>query len=109
MTIEGDRWTWRRVEEASPTRGWWRETGVHQNITFAVQPDPISGMQCWHQKVRVSKAAPGERLGDIVVDRAKARAEVERWKSLTRPAQGELRRPLWLPRSVRPSDDTYRF
>ena len=24
-----------------------------QDITFSVQPDPISGMQCWHQRVRV--------------------------------------------------------
>ena len=41
----------------TPERIWWSDTGVHQNLTFAVQPDPISGMQCWHQRVRVGPAA----------------------------------------------------
>ncbi len=37
-------------------RVWWSEIGVHQNITFPVQPDPVSGMHCWHQRVTVEKA-----------------------------------------------------
>ncbi len=28
-------------------RIFWRDGGVHQNITHAVHPDPISGMHCW--------------------------------------------------------------
>ncbi|MEW5989292.1 MAG: molybdopterin-dependent oxidoreductase, partial [Chloroflexota bacterium] len=35
-------------------RIWWTDAGVHQNLTFPVQPDPISGMHCWHQKVTVT-------------------------------------------------------
>ena len=49
-------------------RVWWSEVGVHQNLTFPVQPDPVSGMHCWHQRVRVEKAGPDDRYGDIVVD-----------------------------------------
>jgi hypothetical protein len=37
-------------------RIFWSDGGVHQNITFPVHPDPISGMHCWHQKVRLEKA-----------------------------------------------------
>jgi len=114
LTVEGDLWRWRRqgtIPAGGGKRGkvWWRESGVHQNITFPVHPDPVSGMHCWHQKVRVSRAAPDDRYGDIFVDRARARAVWESWRALTRPPQGELRRPLWLPRSVRPTEEAYRL
>ena len=38
---------------ADPDSGriWWQDAGVHQNLIFPVQPDPISGQHCWHQKV----------------------------------------------------------
>ena len=48
--------------DPSSTRVWWSDAGVHQNITFPVHPDPISGMHCWHQKVRVRPAAAGRPL-----------------------------------------------
>ena len=44
------------------TRIWWTDVGVHQNLTFPVHPDPVSGMHCWHQAVRVRKADPDDRL-----------------------------------------------
>ena len=36
---------WRRSRSTTPTRAriWWRDAGVHQNLTFPVHPDPISG------------------------------------------------------------------
>src|SRR5208282_242884 len=37
-------------------RVWWSDAGVHQNLTFPVHPDPITGMHCWHQMVRVERA-----------------------------------------------------
>ena len=37
---------------------WWSDAGVHQNLTFPVQPDPISGAHAWHQRVRVVKRHP---------------------------------------------------
>ena len=43
-------------DDNDTARIWWHDTGVHQNLTFAVQPDPISGMHCWHQRVRVTPA-----------------------------------------------------
>jgi len=72
-----------------------------------VHPDPISGMHCWHQKVRVRKALPDDRYADIHVDFAKARDVYRKWLAVTRPASGELRRPIWLFRPVKPVLDAY--
>ena len=74
----------------------WEDAGVHQNLIFPVQPDPISGQHCWHQKVTVSKPGPDDRYGDIFVDTHKAHEEYRRWMEMTRPAPGPggLRRPL---------------
>ncbi|MGH7310564.1 MAG: hypothetical protein ACREK6_17925, partial [Candidatus Rokuibacteriota bacterium] len=82
-----------------------------QNLTFPVQPDPVSGQHCWHQKVSVSRPDPDDRYGDIVVDTDKAHQVYREWLSLTRPAPGpgNLRRPLWLPRAFRPADEAYRL
>jgi hypothetical protein len=90
-------------------RIWWNDTGVHQNLTFAVQPDPISGMQCWHQRVRVTPAQPGDEYGDVVVDTAKARQAYLDWLAKTRPAPGPggLRRPLWYARPLKPEPSAY--
>jgi len=92
-------------------RVWWEETGVHQNLAFPVQPDPISGQHCWHQKVRVEKAGPEERYGDIVVDTDKAFQIYQEWLKKARPAPGPggLRRPLWLTRAVKPAPEAYRL
>jgi hypothetical protein len=46
-------------------RVWWSDAGVHQNLTFPVHPDPITGMHCWHQMVRVERAGADDRYGDI--------------------------------------------
>jgi len=90
-------------------RIWWNEAGVNQNLTFPVQPDPASGMHCWHQKVTVEPARSGDRYADVFVDTAKSRAVYEEWKQLTKPAQGPLRRPLWMNRPLRPADEAYRL
>ena len=82
----------------APSRVWWSDAGVHQNITFPVHPDPISGMHCWHQKVRVRAADPDDRYADIHVDFAKARAVYRKWLALARPAAGDAATPdLALP------------
>ena len=90
---------------------WWKETGVNQNLTFPVQPDPASGMHCWHQKVTVSKAEPGDQYGDVFVDTKKSIEVYEEWKGEAKPAPGPggLRRPLWLNRPLRPKDEAYRL
>ncbi|HEY3053855.1 MAG TPA: molybdopterin dinucleotide binding domain-containing protein, partial [Thermoanaerobaculia bacterium] len=92
-------------------RIWWTDAGVHQNLTFAVQPDPISGMHCWHQAVRVRKAEPDDRYGDISVDVAKSRASYKEWMAKTRPASAYspdgTRRPYWMMRPLKPSREVY--
>ncbi|MDZ4835717.1 MAG: molybdopterin-dependent oxidoreductase [Candidatus Melainabacteria bacterium] len=93
------------------SRVWWNDAGVHQNLTFPVQPDPISGMHCWHQKVKVTKALPIDQYGDIFADTNKSHQVYKRWMNLTRPAPGPdgMRRPWWLLRPLRPSQKAYKF
>ncbi len=86
---------------------WWNDAGVHQNITFPVHPDPISGMHCWHQKVRLRAAEAQDSYADIHVDFRRARDVYRKWLALARPAIGELRRPIWLFRSVKPVLEAY--
>jgi hypothetical protein len=92
---------------------WWTDVGVHQNLTFPVHPDPISGQHCWHQAVRVRKAAAGERYGDIAVDTRRAAEAFRQWLALTRGADRHspdgTRRPYWLMRPLRPSKGAYRL
>jgi len=84
---------------------------VHQNLTFPVHPDPISGMHCWHQAVRVAPARAQDKQGDIAVDTAKARDVYRQWLEMTRPAgqisPDGLRRPTWLMRPLKPHPDTF--
>ena len=100
-------------ESGDPDSGriWWTEVGVHQNLTFPVQPDPVSGMHCWHQKVRLEKAGPDDRYGDIYVDTQKSHEAYKEWMAETRPAPGPggLRRPLWFDRPLRPVADAYKL
>jgi len=92
-------------------RIWWSDTGVHQNLTFPVHPDPISGMHCWHQAVRVTPAQPGDAHGDIFVDTSKAREVYKRWLAMTRPAGAyspdQTRRPRWLMRPLKPAAEAF--
>jgi anaerobic selenocysteine-containing dehydrogenase len=98
-------------EDPDSGRIFWEDAGVHQNLTFPVQPDPVSGQHCWHQKVRVERAGASDRYGDILVDTGKAHDVYRRWLNLTRPAPGPggLRRPLWLPRAYKPDPSSYRL
>jgi anaerobic selenocysteine-containing dehydrogenase len=96
-------------DDADSSRIHWEDAGVHQNLVFPVQPDPVSGQHCWHQKVIVTPATGGDRYGDIFVDTNKAHAEYLRWLKLTRPAPGpnNLRRPLWMIRVYRPTPEAF--
>ncbi len=118
---EGDAWAMRRTRGVEPfesvdpdtKRIWWTDVGVHQNLTFPVHPDPISGQHCWHQAVRVRRAEPDDRYGDIHVDTARAREVYERWLGLTRGARevspDGTRRPYWMMRPLKPGRDAFRL
>ncbi|MCZ6915199.1 MAG: molybdopterin-dependent oxidoreductase [Gemmatimonadetes bacterium] len=90
---------------------WWHDTGVHQNLTFPVQPDPISGAHAWHQRVRLERAHPDDREGDISVDTNRSHEIYKEWMARTRPAPGPegLRRPEWLQRPMKPTKEAYRI
>lgn len=96
-------------KDADSKRIFWSDGGVHQNITHAVHPDPISGMHCWHQRVRIEKAGPDDKYGDIFVDTNKSREVYREWLAMTRPAPGPdgLRRPLWFNRPLKPAKELY--
>ncbi len=91
-------------DDADSKRIFWVDGGVHQNITHAVHPDPISGMHCWHQRVRIEKPGPNDKYGDIMVDTNKSMQIYREWLDMTRPAPGPdgLRRPLWFKRPLKP-------
>ncbi|HET9766423.1 MAG TPA: molybdopterin-dependent oxidoreductase [Thermoanaerobaculia bacterium] len=116
---KGTQWRMRREKGVEPyasadpdtRRVWWSDAGIHQNLTFPVHPDPVSGMHCWHQAVRVRRAEAEDRYGDIVVDTAKSHEVYRQWMSRTRSARDHspdgTRRPYWLIRPVKPSRDAY--
>ena len=118
---DGDGWSLRRRKGGGPyesadadtSRIWWTVVGVHQNLTFPVHPDPISGSHCWHQAVRVSAARPGDAYGDISVDAGLSGRVFRKWLRYTRPAgtvsPDGTRRPYWLLRPVRPTREAYRL
>jgi anaerobic selenocysteine-containing dehydrogenase len=114
-------WELKRESGAAPfessdpdtLRIWWNDVGVHQNLTFPVHPDPISGMHCWHQAVRVVKAKPEDQYGDISVDTKRSREVYNRWLAMTRPADkfspDGTRRPYWMLRPLKPAREFYRL
>jgi anaerobic selenocysteine-containing dehydrogenase len=115
--LDDGRWRLRQLKGIEPftsddpdsERIWWKDPGVNQNLAFPVHPDPISGMHAWHQRVRVVKAEPGDRYGDVVVDTNKSFEVYKEWMEKTKPAPGPggLRRPLWFDRPVKPTPDAY--
>ncbi len=98
-------------DDPDSSRIYWDDPGVHQNLAFPVQPDPVSGMHCWHQKVRIEKAHPGDQYGDVEVDVNKSREVYRRWLEMTRPGPGPdgQRRPEFMMRHVTPKRSAYRL
>ncbi len=116
-----DKWGLKRERGVGPYQSsdpdtlkiWWTDVGVHQNLTFPVHPDPVSGMHCWHQAVRVLRAAPTDAAGDINVDTHKAHEVYQKWLRQTRPADKHspdgTRRPYWLMRPLKPAREVFRL
>jgi anaerobic selenocysteine-containing dehydrogenase len=105
------RWS---SEDPDTGRIFWQTVGVHQNLTHAVHPDPVSGAHCWLQKLlSVRRAAPDERYGEVHVDTKRSMAVYREWLALTRSAQqyspDGMRRPLWLGRPLRPVPEAFRL
>ena len=101
-------------DDPDTARIWWEDVGVHQNLTHAVQPDPIAGHHVWLQKaVSVRRAQPGERHGDVWVDTKRSMEVYREWKALTKPADqyspDGTRRPYWLKRPLKPTREAYKL
>jgi hypothetical protein len=81
---------------------WWDGlSGSWQNAVAPAHPDPISGMHCWHQKVILSKAEAGDKIGDISVNYENNQKVYQAWRDeLTRPLNetNKWRRPQWIKR-----------
>jgi anaerobic selenocysteine-containing dehydrogenase len=106
----------RPYETADPdtSRIFWKDVGVHQNLTHAVHPDPVSGAHCWLQKaVNVTRASVDDHHGDVYVDTEKSMQVYRQWVAMTRPADkfspDGNRRPLWLKRPLKPVANAYRL
>lgn len=119
VEVSPGKYLLRRIEPIGPykssdpdtSRIWWTDGGVHQNLTFPVQPDPVSGQHCWHQAVTIEKASLDDRQGDVVVDTNKSMEVYREWLAKTKPAPGPggLRRPLWMDRVIRPAEEMFRI
>ncbi len=110
--LQGGR-AW-KSSDPDTERIWWQDVGVHQNLTHAVHPDPVSGAHCWLQKaVSVRKAQPGEKYGEVWVDTQRSMVVYNEWKAMTRSAVDHspdgTRRPLWLKRPLKPVKEAYRL
>jgi len=94
-------------DDPDSARVWWTDGGVPQNLTHAPHPDPISGVHCWHQKVRVQPAKADDYYGDVYVDTDRSMEIYREWVEKTRPADGPdgKRRPKWLKRPIAPPID----
>ncbi|MEZ4320476.1 MAG: molybdopterin-dependent oxidoreductase [Myxococcota bacterium] len=111
LTIQKGAEAWDSVDPDT-ARIWWKTVGVHQNLTHAVHPDPVSGAHCWLQKAtNVRKARVDEAYGTVVVDTERSMAVYREWLALTRPASkhspDRTRRPFWLKRPLKPTRKTY--
>jgi anaerobic selenocysteine-containing dehydrogenase len=96
------------------SRVWWENVGVHQNLTHAVHPDPVSGAHCWLQRaVGVRRATAEERYGEVHVDTRRSMEVYRAWRALTRSAVDHspdgTRRPYWLRRPLKPTKAAYRL
>jgi anaerobic selenocysteine-containing dehydrogenase len=112
-------WRMRQLSGAGPfkssdpdsERVWWTDVGVHQNLTFPVHPDPVSGMHCWHQRVRVEPAHDGDQYGDVEVSTERSHELYKKWLALAKSADDfspdGTRRPHWLLRPFRPTRSAY--
>ncbi|MDT4953116.1 MAG: hypothetical protein QOJ02_1254 [Acidobacteriota bacterium] len=121
LNHQGDKWGLKRRKGVAPyestdpdtLRIWWTDVGVHQNLTFPVHPDPVSGQHCWHQAVRVKKAEAQDAYGDISVDVKQAHEVYQKWLAMTRPADTHspdgTRRPYWLLRPLKPAREFFRL
>lgn len=114
---EEGKWSMKPIHGPTPfassdpdsERIWWSDGGVHQNAIFPPQPDPISGMNCWHQRVRLEKVESGKHYGEVTIDTHQSYEVFKRWLSLTRPAPGPggLYRPYWMLRVLKPHPEAY--
>ena len=88
---------------------WWDGlSGSWQNAVAAAHPDPISGMHCWHQKVILTPAEAGDKIGDIHVNYENNFKIYQGWRDqLTRPlnTDDKLRRPQHIKRPWVPLSD----
>ena len=95
------------------SRVWWEDVGVHQNLTHAVHPDPVSGAHCWLQAVSVCKAGPDDKHGDVWVNTNRSMQVYNKWLGMARPAVDNspdgTRRPYWLKRPLKPVASAYQL
>ena len=72
---------------------------------------PIRFRECiaGTKEVTVEPAKEGDEHGDVFVDTDKSFAIYKEWLAMARPAPGPdgLRRPLWLARPLRPSEEMF--
>ena len=68
MYARKDTWQFKEYNKDLDNIWWDGMSGSWQNAVAPSHPDPIAGNHAWHQKVRIEKAAPTDKIGDIWVN-----------------------------------------
>jgi len=105
MQARRDTWQFKEYNKDLDNIWWDGLSGSWQNAVAASHPDPIAGNHAWHQKVRIEKAAKGDKIGDIYVNYDNNMKVYQAWRDeLTRPlnANDTLRRPVHIKRPAVP-------
>ena len=100
-----DTWQFKEYNKDLDNIWWDGLSGSWQNAVAAAHPDPIAGNHAWHQKVRIEKAAPTDKIGDIWVNYDNNMKVYQAWRDkLTRPLDSNdtLRRPVHTKRPAVP-------
>ena len=96
------------------SRIWWDDVGVHQNLTHAVHPDPLSGAHCWRCKKHSTSKSPRQRSTWRCGGRhGKVHDGLSQWGGQTRSVMDHspdgLRRPFWQKRPLKPTKAAYKI
>ena len=105
MQARRDTWQFKEYNKDLDNIWWDGLSGSWQNAVAPSHPDPIAGNHAWHQKVRIEKAAKGDKIGDIYVNYENNMKVYQAWRDkLTRPlnTKDTLRRPVHMKRPAVP-------
>ena len=81
------------TDDADLNNVWWEDKGVHPNAIIPAVVDPIGGSEGWFDTVvKVTKAGPGDKYGDVEGDWEKHHAAAK--ETMRYAYNGDLHRKM---------------